>query len=92
MKPPPPGHARPARVYLGKNMTEAELCVAFLRGMGIPAEIENPETLWVLDGAAPRVDQLVGYSVLVSSDRAAEALDAVRAFDAGAAAKGAGEE
>ncbi len=75
----------PARVYLGGSMTEAQLCVAFLRGMGIPAEVENPETLYALDGIATRADQREGYGVVVPSAREAEAADAVRAFEEGAA-------
>ena len=89
----PPAAAGPVRVYLGRSLTEAELCVAFLRGMRIPAEIENPETLVVLDGVGVTADQREGYAVLVPSRRAAEAQDAVRAFEAGPrGAEGAGEE
>jgi len=64
---------RPLRVYMGRDVTEAELCVAFLLSAGIPAEVENPLTHQVLSAVEKVLDQERGVGVIVPSTREADA-------------------
>lgn len=82
----------PVRVFVASTITEARLCVAFLRGEGIPAEMENPETHSILHGIERMLDGEDGFGVIVRSDRAAEAAEAVEVFAGRPGLDGDGEE
>jgi hypothetical protein len=71
--------ARPIRVHRAMSITEAELCVGFLRSHGIPAAVDDAATHGTLDGIATIVE---GIWITVPSDREAEAREAVAAFRA----------
>ena len=74
------GGTHPVRVFLASSLTEAELCVGYLRGDGILAEMENPATHGVLQGVEMILDGEEGYGVIVSSKDEARARTAVAAF------------
>lgn len=70
----------PVRVFVSSSLTEAELCVGYLRGEGIEAEMENPATHTVLHGIEKILDGEEGFGVIVSSKDEARAVTAVAAF------------
>ena len=70
----------PVRVFVARTMTEADLLVGFLQGEGIAARVENALTEQVLYGVEKMLDQEPGIGVVVSSDRQAEAEEAIRAY------------
>ncbi len=70
----------PVRVFVSSSLTEAELCVGYLRGEGIEAEMENPATHTVLHGIEKILDGEEGFGVIVTSKDEARAVTAVASF------------
>jgi len=72
-----PNH--PVRVFSGRDLFDAELCVSFLRSEGIPASVEDPASHAVLSAMADEGGGH-GVGVTVPSDRAAEAEKVLAAY------------
>jgi hypothetical protein len=77
---PHAGGVVPVRVFVARNVTEAELAVVFLGEKGIPARVENPLSHMTLSVLEPVLDGAEGVSVVVASDRSAEATAALEEF------------
>ncbi len=77
-----PEGVHPIRVFVARNLMEAELAVDFLEDRGIPSRVENPLTHGTLSVIEPLIDGIEGVAVVVSSDRAAAAEAAIAEFKA----------
>ncbi len=75
------GGAR-VRVYVGRTLIEAELCVSFLRSEGVAAVLEDRATARALHGMIEAFDPGGGPGVLVPPQEEARARELVAAFDA----------
>jgi hypothetical protein len=76
----PSGGVRPVRVFIARSVTEAELAVVFLGDRGIPARVENPLTQMTLSPIEGAIDGADGIPVVVPSDRAVAAKEALEDF------------
>ena len=80
MARPPAEGVHPVRVFLAKDITEAQLAVAFLEDRGIPARVENPLSHMTFSVIEPVIDGAEGVPLVVPSDRSAEAATALAEF------------
>ncbi len=74
------GKVRPVRVFVARNVTEANLAVAFLEESGVPAKVEDALEEVVFDGM--HILGKEGVGVVVASDREAAARAALTRFQA----------
>lgn len=82
--------AHPVRVFGARGRTEASLAIAWLEERGIRAWVEDTGLHEALDGAADILAQ--GTWIVVSSERAKEAEEALAEFRAAAPAPEDGSE
>jgi hypothetical protein len=80
MGDPHAGGVVPMRVFLARDMTEAQLAVAFLEDRGIPAKVESPLSHMTLSVIESVIDGAEGVAIVVPSDRSAVARAALEEF------------
>ncbi|MHC4821486.1 MAG: putative signal transducing protein [Planctomycetota bacterium] len=72
--------AHPVRIFVGKSLMEAELCVSFLESTGIHAYVENEATHEAFGAVELALDEKTGVGVVVSSEHLDAAKAAVEDF------------
>ncbi len=72
--------AHPVRIFVGRSLMEAELCVSFLESAGIHAYVENEATHEAFGAVELALDEKTGVGVVVSSEHLDAATAAVEDF------------